>query len=96
MTIARHALEAGLAVPRIDNITASARQQAQAPPVRWNRTTWLYRGEDGMRCAEAARAWLASAEGLRRESQLVELPAALRAPPGVIELWLPSSPPPAK
>ncbi len=79
-----------MAVPPIQNVVEEAQRANTAPPVRWGTITWLYRGEESKRCADAGKAWLANGD-LRLQSRVVELPSALRAVPGNIELWLPSS-----
>jgi hypothetical protein len=92
--IARKAIDAGLAVPGIQNVVRTAQLAGRSPPTRWGGATWLYRGDDGRQCATAASDWLATAPGQfrRPESKVVELPAALRAAPGIIELWIPPPP----
>lgn len=90
--IARTAVEQwGVAVPGIENVTRAAQQRGRVPPTRWQKATWLYRGDDGKRCAQTASDWLATVaeREVQRSSQTVPLPAALDASPGIVELWLP-------
>ena len=90
-----------LVVSPIDNVTRSADLRQQKRPVPWPRPTLLLHDPASRDCANAIARYIgvpwvpavtpgAASNAVRGNGvQIRELPASLRAQPGVIELWLP-------
>jgi len=76
--------DSGLATAEVENVTSTASKLHKKPPIPWHKVTWLYHGDAGMRCANAAREWLQTSD-----QQLALIPGAQDASLNNIELWIP-------
>ena len=78
--MAARAIGNGLLVPEIENVSVTATRKRQAVPFIWDRQTWILHAPAEQPCAHR----LAGAQ-----DRWLNLPPALQASPGVIELWIP-------
>jgi len=82
-----------LLVAPIENVVRSADMRQQRRPVAWPTPTLVLHDAAGRDCARAIASYVAAPWLTRSDPaqavRLRDLPAALQARPGVIELWLP-------
>lgn len=78
--MAARAIASGLLVAEIENVSVTAKRKHKAVPFIWDRQTWILHAPDEQQCARRLAG---------EQDRWLNLPAALKASPGVIELWIP-------